>query len=704
MEEKFTRCHLCSGARPIVVHLDRGKLVSAERRPDSPKEYRYFCPKLKAAPEIIYSSERLKSPLIKEMLNGRSSWKEATWPESLDRIADELESIRSRYGSETLCWVSGHVPDYGSPWDYANRFMSAFGSPNVIGNGSICHAAREMAHVFTHGAMTSPDYRHSKCILIWGKNDKNCHRAGYNQILEARREGAKLIVVDPVKTHLASLSDLWLQIRPGGDGLLAMSMIQTMIAEELYDLDFVKQWTIGFEAVREAVKEYKPERVAPRIWLTPNAIREATRMYAETKPSCLSDGNGLDMHLDVSQTMRAICILRALSGNIDKKGGDIFARPLPMRDIKLKEHLPGNSAPISFKYPFFSRYQRARGDHVLGSVVNAIMDERPYAIRGLILQGTNPVVTLAHSSRVKAALKKLEFIVVIDLFMTRSAQLAHVVLPATTPFETTQLNLKGMSCHQVTLQDQVLDWYEDCWPDWKIIFELGRRMGFKEEFPWENVEEAIDYQLEPTGITVEMLRAHPSGVIYEEMRYEEFREKGFRTKSGKVELYSEPYRAQGYSPIPRFADGIENHLSFYDRRKDFPFLGISGARSGNYIHSQYRNIPSLLKREPWPYVDIHPVDAEMAGIQDNEWVRIESPNGWIRMKARISECVHPGSVRIAWGWGELNKDYNINNLTDDSEHDPVTSTTSNRCFMCRIVKEDSVQEVPVSRLRRSQGE
>ncbi len=688
MEKRVTRCHLCSGARPIVVRLDRGKLVSAERRPDSPKEYKYFCPKLKAAPEIIYSPERLKSPLIKGMRKGGSSWKKASWGESLDRIAEELRSIRSRYGAEALCWVSGHVPDYGTPWDYANRFMSAFGSPNVIGNGSICHAAREMAHVSTYGAMTSPDYRHSRCLLIWGKDDKNCHRAGYNQILAARREGAKLIVVDPVKTHLASMADIWLQIRPGGDGLLAMSMIQIMIAEELYDLDFVRQWTVGFEALKEAVREYTPERVAARIWLKPHAIREATRLYAGTKPACLSDGNGLDMHLDVSQTMRAICILRALSGNIDKRGGDILPNPLPVRDIKLKERLPENTEAISLDYPFFRGYKRERGDHVLGSVVNAIIDERPYPIRGLILQGTNPVVSLAHSSRVVEAFKKLEFIVVIDLFMTRTARLAHVVLPATTPFETTQLNLKGMACHQVTLQDQVVDWYEDCRPDWKIIFDLGRRMGFEEDFPWESVEEAIDYQLEPTGTTVEMLRAHPSGLVYEEMQYDKFRVEGFRTASGKVEFYSESYEEYGYPPIPRFDDGMENHLSFYDRRKDFPILGISGARSGNYIHSQYRNIPSLLKREPWPYVDIHPMDAETTGVQENEWVRVESPNGWIRMKARVSECVHPGSVRIAWGWGEFDADYNINNLTDDSEHDPVTSTTSNRCFMCRIVREE----------------
>ncbi len=688
MEKRYTRCHLCSGGRPIAVHLEEGKLVATENTPYSSLFFKYFCPKLQAASEIVYSPERLKSPLIKEVRKGKTCFREASWPEALDRIAEKFESVRAAHGAEAVCWVSGHVPDYGAPWDYANRLMSAFGSPNIIGNGSICHAARELAHVCTYGAMTSPDYSHSKCILIWGKNDRNCNRAGYTQILAAQKEGARLIVVDPVKTRLASRADLWLQIKPGGDGLLAMAMMQTMFEEGLYDSEFAAQWTIGLKELKETVRVFTPEDVAPRIWLTPGEIREAAALYAGIKPACLSDGNGLDMHLDMSQTMRAICILRALSGNLDRKGGDLLLKSLPVRDIKLKDRLPKDCEPITAGYPLFRGYHPARGDHILGAVTDALLEDRPYPIKALVLQGTNPVVTLAHSSRVLQAMKRVGFMVVIDLFMTRTARLAEMVLPASSPFETTQFNLRNMSAHAVTLQDQVIPSYEDSWPDWRIIFELGRRLGLEEEFPWDTVEEAIDYQLEPTGTTVEMLRAHPSGLVYEEMQYDKFRVEGFRTASGKVEFYSESYEEYGYPPIPRFDDGMENHLSFYDRRKDFPILGISGARSGNYIHSQYRNIPSLLKREPWPYVDIHPMDAETTGVQENEWVRVESPNGWIRMKARVSECVHPGSVRIAWGWGEFDADYNINNLTDDSEHDPVTSTTSNRCFMCRIVREE----------------
>jgi len=670
-----------------VANVSRGRLVSAGMRPGASKEYHYFCPKLRAAQDIVYSPDRLKTPLLKVIREGTPSWKEVSWDEALDFVAERLESIRTLYGPQALCWLTGQVPDYGAPWDYANRFMSAFGSPNVIGNGSICHAAREMGHVFTYGAMTYPDYRNARCIFIWGKNDRNCNPAGYNLILESRKKGAKLIVVDPIRTRLASRADLWLQIKPGCDGLLAMAMIHVMLAEGLYDQEFVREWTVGFDLLERAAREYSPEAVARRIWLEPAQIREAARLYAGSKPACLADGNGLDMHLCVTQAVRAICILRALSGNLDKKGGDLIPTPLPVRDIKLKERLPDNLEPISSGYPLFRAYHGARGDHTLGAVLDAILEERPYPIKSLILQGTNPAVTMAHSARVLEALRKSEFTVVMDLFMTRTARFAHVVLPVTTPFETTQLNLKAMDGHHVYLQQQVADWYENCWPDWKIVFELGRKMGFKKEFPWAEVEEAIDFQLEPTGLSVDLLGKHPDGVVYEEIRYEKYKTGGFHTPTGKVELFSERFREQGYPPLPEFSGLADNPMSFSDQGDDFPFIGISGARSKAFVHSQYRNIPSLLKYDPEPFVDIHPGDAERLGICDGERVKIESPNGSIKMRARISDVVHPGSVRIAWGWGELDPEYSINNLTDDSQCDPVTSTTSNRCFMCRVVRE-----------------
>jgi anaerobic selenocysteine-containing dehydrogenase len=690
MEKKYTTCRLCSACCPVVVYLENNKIISVERKNSTPSiEEDYFCSKLRAASEIVYSPKRLKTPLIKKKMNGKTVWNEATWEQTLDIIATKLNFFKQKYGAESVSWLRGQAPDWGATWHYAIRFMDAFGSPNVIGNGSVCYWAREMAHVFTYGVMTSPDYKNSKCIIIWGGNNRNTKLPSYDRILYAKEQGAKLIVIDPGRTKLASLADIWLQIKPGCDGLLAMSMIYVIISENLYDSDFVGEWTVGFDELRKAAKEYVPEKIAGKIWLDAEKIIEAARLYANTKPACLSEGNGVEMHLNTSQNMRAICILRTLTGNIDKKGGDRIPQPIPVKDISLNERLRNDISPLGFEYPFLNNYPKGPGGTPsLPSLVDAILDEKPYPIKALIIQGANPAITMANSKRFLQALKKLEFIVVIDLFMTQTAKLADIVLPTTTSFEKTQLNSSSINGNRIMLQNKVIEWVGNSWPDWKIIFELAKRMGYRNEFPWSTVEESVDYQLEPAGITVEMLRKNLKGIVFEEARYEKYKKNRFDTRSGKAEIYSEIFKECGYPPIPDFEQGEGKDISFYNKRENFPLIGISGARSINFVHSQFRNIPYLMERESEPFVDIHPEDAKTRAISDGDIVRIETPNGQIKMKAKVSDVVHSGLVRIAWGWGEFSLDYNINSLTNDEERDHITSTTSNRCFMCSVVKED----------------
>lgn len=687
MQIKHTMCRLCSEVCPIIVHLEDNKLVSAERKDGPAKEKDYFCPKLKFAEEIIYSPKRLKSPLLREGSKEKISWKEATWDQALDIIAAKLNFFKTEYGAESVGWLRGQAPDWGAPWDYAIRLMNAFGSPNTIGSGSICHEARNLPHVMTYGKMTNPDFQNSKCMIVWGKNPRDTSPVQYDGILSAKERGSKLIVVDPIKTKLASLADIWLHIKPGGDGLLAMAMMNVIISEALYDPEFVREWTVGFDKLREEVGKYPPEKVAGKIWLEPEQIQAAARLYSQTKPACIGDGNGLDMYLNTSQNTRAVCCLRALTGNLDKKGGDLIPEEVPFRYTQLWERYRKDIKPISFEYPLYNKFSKTVGDQTLAPLIDAILEEKPYPLKALIIQGANPVVsTIANSKRTIQALRKLEFIVVIDLFPTQTAQFADIVLPPTTSFEKTQLNLVSLAQHRVMLQDKVIDWVGNSWPDWKIIFELAKRMGYEKEFPWNTVEEAIDYQLEPAGITVEMLRKNPDGIVFKPKSYEKYKQKGFDTRSGKIEFFSEVLQQYGYSPVPNFKEGDENLISFFDRKDDFPLIGISGARSNNFVHSQFRNIPSLLKREPEPFVDIYPKDAEARGISNGDNVRIETPSGGISMKARISDVVQPGSIRIAYGWGEYNTDFRVNTLTEDKNRDPIASTTSNRCFMCNIFK------------------
>lgn len=681
---KDTVCRLCSACCPVSVEIENGKLVKAERKSFLPPEKRLKCPKLMAAAEIVYSPNRVLWPLIKRKDPSGDRWDRASWDEALDLVVEKFNYFKQTYGAESVCWLRGMAADWGAQWDYANRLMNAFGSPNTIGNGSVCHVGRDMAHVYTYGAMTLPQPKASKCIVIWGKNDRNTAPGAAEAIDHARQQGARMIVIDPVETPLTKMADIWLQIKPGYDGQLAMAMIHEIISNGLHDAEFVRNHCLGFEELKAAAAAYPADKVARRLWLEPEKIKQAARLYATTKPACIIDGNGLDMQLQVFQTTRAVCMLRALTGNLDKDGGDLIPQPVPLRNIQLKERLPAGLEAITKDYPLFNQFHETWGLHSQSCLVDSILTGKPYPIRMLVVQSGNPLVTMTDAARVKKAFEKLEFLVVIDLFRNRTAQMADVILPASSCFEKTQLNRAYIRNSPVILQNQVIDWLGESRPDWKILFDLGRRLGFETEFPWKTAEEAIDYQLEPAKLSVDMLRKHPEGLRATPLQYQKYRTQGFSTPSGKVEFYSERLQKQGYSPVPFIEGRDENPISFADEPGEDAVIGISGERTNRFTHTQFHNIPSLKKRESEGFVDVHPEDARRRNIAEGQRLTVSSPRGSIRMKARISTAVHQGCIRIAWGWGEVDPEFNINNLTDDERRDPVTGTPSNRSFMCRI--------------------
>lgn len=684
--KKHTICRLCSACCPVEVEIQEGRLARAERKYALPSGKRVQCPKLMAASDIVYSPERLKTPLIKKGNGFGDHFREASWDEALGLIADQFHHFKKKHGAPAVAWLRGMAADWGAPWDYATRLMHAFGSPNAIGNGSVCHVAREIAHNYTYGAMTLPQAKDARCIVVWGKNDRNTAPGTHEAIVYAREKGAKLIVIDPIRTPLAAVADIFLQIKPAHDGYLAMAMMHEIIGSGLYDKEFVEEFTVGFDDLKGAVQAYAPEKVAEATWLQPHAIKEAARLYATTGPACIIDGNGLDMQLQVFQATRAVCMLRALTGNLDRQGGDFIPQPVPVRNIQLKERLGSHCEPITSQYPLFNEFHSTWGLHAQSCLIDAIMEEKPYAIKMLVVQSGNPAVTMADSNRVRKALSKLDFMVSIDPFLTETGRFAHVVLPASSCFEKTQLNRAYIRNSPVMLQDQVIEPLADSWPDWKITFELARRIGLEDEFPWQSAEEAIDWQLEPTGMTVQMLRENPAGLRADKLQFEKHRSKGFATPSGKVEFYSKRLQDAGHPPVPYMDGKMGNPISFCDSPHEDLWVGISGERTTPYTHTQFFQVPSLLKRDPEGFIDVHPLDAQARGISQGDALKVETPRGMVRLKARISDVVHPGSLRIAWGWGGIQREANVNNLTDDDLRDPVTSTPSSRSFMCRVEK------------------
>ncbi|MCK9275088.1 MAG: molybdopterin-dependent oxidoreductase [Syntrophales bacterium] len=676
-------CRLCSACCPVEVLTERGQFISAKRKSVLPKKRQLNCPKLNSAADIIYSPERLLKPLIK---NSNRRFRESSWDEAMDIIAERLLFSKKEYGPRSVCWLRGMAADWGAPWDYVNRLMNAYGSPNSIGNGSICFVGRDFAHTSVYGAMTIPQTRESKCILIWGKNDKDTAPNAAENILLAKENGAKLIVVDPIKTRFAQMADLWLQIRPAHDGLLAMAIIHEIIHNSLYDTDFVDKYTVGFDDLKKTAERYTAERVAKDVWLDAELIKETARLYTSVKPACIVDGNGLDMQLETFDATRAVAMLRALSGNLDIIGGDHIPETVPHRNLQLRERLPASAEPITSAYLLFNTFHAGWGNQVQSCVIDAILDEKPYPLKTLIVQSGNPAVTFMDAHRAERALEKVEFLAVIDMFMNRTAEKADVILPAGSCFEHTQLNRAFIRSSPVKIQEQVIAPVGESRPNWHIIFDLARRIGLEKEFPWQTAEEAIDYQLEPSGITVAMLREHPEGIMAKPVRYRKYETNGFMTPSGKVEFSSELLKEHGHNEVP-FSNGHqENPISFMDEPDQYPVLGMSGDRDMRFVNSQFRFIPSLLQRERGCMVDIHPEEALKHKISTGDWVQVETPRGHIQMKARISDLLREGTIRIAWGWGDYNPDYSLNRLTDDNRRNPVIGTASGRNFMCRIKK------------------
>jgi len=675
-------CRLCSSCCPIEAEVVGNRLIGARRKSFLSPEKRLSCPKLAAAPDIVYSPQRLTTPLIKK----HDGFREAGWDEALDLVAAGFIRHREESGAQSVAWLRGMAADWGAPWDYPNRLMNVFGSPNTIGNGSICFVARDFAHSYTYGAMAFPEAKNARCILVWGKNDGNTALGAAESIHHAREHGATLIVIDPVQTALARKADIWLQIKPGHDGLLAMAMINEIIDRGLFDAEFVKHYTTGFDQLKEIAARYPAEAVAEKIWLTGDQIKQVARLYAATKPASIIDGNGLDMHREVFDTTRAVAMLRALTGNLDKPGGDVLPQAIPVRNIQLKDRLPEGVMPITSDYPLFNTFSDTWGNQVQGCLIDAILDEKPYPLRMVVVQTGNPLVTMADSTRARKAFTKVETLVVIDMFLTETAKLANVILPAASCFETTQLNRFSIRNNPMFLQNAVIPPVGDSRPNWRIVFELGRRLGFATEFPWQSAEEAIDYQLEPTGVTVEKLRQNGNGLRIEELRYEKYRQEPFKTPSGKVEFFSRRLAETGLPGVPFQHGQGDDPISFADQSGEYPMLGISGSRDIRFTNSQFRNIPSLLKAGPGCVVDIHPEDARCHDLAEGDLVRIESPKGAIEMAARISTTVRPGSVRLAWGWGDHDPRANLNSLTEDARRGRVTGTSTSRSFMCRLSK------------------
>ncbi len=697
---------MCHGVCQVLVHLEGGKVVKITGDPQSPTSRGYLCHKGAATQELLYHPDRILRPLKRAGKRGENRWIPVSWDDALEEMAGKLRTIKEESGSEYVGMTQGTGRPYENIY---NRFANAFGTPNFTAPAHICYLPRIVVNLVTMGFPLMPVcdvYEHEgsrdpACVVIWGCNltgslghDSSDGMCG-SMLTRALKKAHRIIVIDPRRISPAEKADHWLQVRPGSDGALALAMINVIVSEDLFDHEFVDSYTIGFERLVQHVKEFTPEWAESITRIPAGEIRSAARTYATTKPACIQWGNALDQSACNFQTSRSIMILRAITGNLDIPGGDFF---------------PTWPDSIHHKTPFldlgFAGMQycppEKRGQKVDGSVYPLMMTAQqpafwrsiatgePYRMRAVWIIGSNPLVTVTHSLEVEAALRKLEYLVVSDFFLTPTAQFADLVLPAATWLEYDEVHTSGGHTYSMIARKKAVQ-IGDTRSDQEVIIDLAHRLGLHEAFPWRDLRDLNEWSIKGTGMSFDEFLE--KGIIVPEQNYRKYQNDGFfKTPSGKFEIYSENLEKIGIAPLPVYREPSHTPVSSPDILKEYPLILTTGAKMKDYFHSEGRQIPSLRKRNPDPLVEIHPDTAASLGIDNNDWVWIETPVGRVRMRAQFFDGIAQDvvSAQHAWWFPEESppeygwKKSSVNLLFGDMDYDPDTGSESLRSALCRV--------------------
>jgi anaerobic selenocysteine-containing dehydrogenase len=677
----------------MKVFVEEGRIMSVEGEEKNPNSEGRLCAKGLSAVQLEYNKYRLSYPLKRIGDRGAGKWKRITWDEALDLIQREINIIVDKFSPASVAWHRGTAPRWGSNWAIVRRFMNVFGSPNLATHDHNCHTPRVIGHMYTYGKRPISDYEKTRCILLWGYNPVETHLpTDMRRIMKAKYRGAKLIVIDPLFTKTASKADIFVQLRPGTDGALALGMLHLIVKDKLYDMKFVEEWTVGFEDLINLVKPYTPRNVEKITGVSQNKIQELTQLYASTKPSIIQLGNGVDQHTNVVQTVRAIAIIIAVTGNIDVPGGNILPSSLGLTDISFRERIKDAYEKSVSTHPIYYNEPKI-GLVSTPEILDAIMTSNPYPIKALIVQASALGIIGSNTKKVHEALMNLDFLVVHDVFMTTTAELADLVLPAPTFFEQSLLITQpgpSVDCTFLGMINKIKEPLGECLSDTNFIIELAKKLGYTQEFSWKNEEEIFNEELAPIGLTVEQIRKQPWGILLENKpneTFKKFERQGFETPSGKVELYSETFEKFGYDPIPHYIEPAESPVSTPLIFKTYPLICNTGLKPGFFTHTRYRTLPWMRGLMAEAIALIHPKDAEQNRINDGAFINVESPRGTIEVRAKVTLTTMKGVVMVTHGWGQPNVGGAIANiLTDDKHRDPICAATGNRSFLCRIKK------------------
>ena len=678
-----TFCHVCATHCSINVVVEDGKVVDLEPEMESGL-FSEQCPVNKgrfSIPEVLGHKDRLLYPQKRVGARGEGKWRRISWDEALDTIAAKFSEIKDTLGPESVAFGLGEPK--GMEFAFAQRLASVFGTPSVVTPGWSCGVPKTVASAFTYGSpVVCDDEVTPALIVLWGKNINQTGTLRRENLEKALEAGSKLIVIDPQKTDTARLADLWIRLRPGSDGALAAGILKVVVAEKLYDQDIVDNWTLGFEALRKNLSMFSLDEVEQKTWVPRRQIEEFARTYSQTRPAAMVTGNAVDQFVNSFQLGRAIAIMRAICGSLNVPGGDVILNQpafTPLGKFFLLSKYPRKTEKILGKKFKFAQRGAFIPPHVL---TKAILKEDPYPIKAAMFVLTNPLVSYPNSKETYAALMKLDFMVISELFMTPTTALADIVLPAAWAMEHEELGYWPGWGKEIRAHPKLVGARGECWPDTQIIDELAKRVGLAEDF-WDDDHEALDFMLKPSGMGYEKFKEKRT------MRpTKEYRRHDYQTPSGKIEIYSERLEKMGYMPLPLWEElGVSADLP-----DEYPLL-LTNAKEEAYMLTGFKAVASLRVIRPDPMVEVHPDTARKFGLEEGKWVAVETKEGKIKQRLSLNRNLDPRVVIAAFGWWfpeQAETGYgwagsNINVLTPSgTEYDPSTGGITLRGIPCRV--------------------
>ncbi len=610
-----------------------------------------------------------------------------------------MREIRDAYGPRAFVYHSGRGVFEQSIHDFGRTFLYPYGSPNMANVGSLCfNSYGLLAPVPTFGVGGNdliPDIENSKAIVFWGANPiTDSPPFMFPRILEAKKRGARIIAIDHMKSDIARRADQWVAIRSGTDGALALGLMRVIIDENLYDREFVEKWTIGFGELKEYVRSFTPEAVERITGVPGEAVKALAREIAETKHVSLRTYTGLEYTNSGVQNIRAVFLLWAIAGHLDVPGGLVIAPRPPSYRTGAPVKAPDGAAPIGAdKYPLF---RELVGSAQFMEFPAAVLEGRPYPVKGLIIHGSSTLTSYPQPSIWEEAYSKLDFLAIIDLFMTAEARFADVVLPAATYFEIRSYqHYPGY----VRLREPVIQPVGQARNNLLILADLARRLGYGDLYP-QSEKQILEMAFAAKPEVLADLLENPRGIApAQEISYRKYElgllrgdgRPGFNTPSGRVEIASSVLARHGYEALPAYVEPVEGPAADPGLHGAYPLILNTGARIQSTFRSQHQNIPSLVRLQEKALVLMHPRDAKTRGIRSGDRVLVRTRRGQVHFWADLTENVAEGSIEMNVGGGkpiqgEGWRDANANLLTDFYNRDPISGFPVFKALLCEIEK------------------